>query len=45
MAVSNFFKPKKLKKGRINEIDYTITKAFVICNISFNIIKNHSFLI
>ena len=39
-AVSNFFESKKLEKGRINEIDCTITKAFVMCNIPFNIIKN-----
>src|SRR6266542_6531806 len=39
-AISNFFEPKKLEKGRINEIDCAITKAFVIYNILFNIIKN-----
>src|SRR6266540_4150801 len=44
MAVSNFFELKKLGKGRINEIDYTITKAFVMYNILFNIIKNLWFL-
>src|SRR6266542_4276115 len=44
MAVSNFFEPKKLEKGRINEIDCTITKAFIMCNILFNIIKNSWFL-
>ncbi len=44
IAVSNFFEPKKLEKERINEIDYTITKAFVMCNILFNIIKNLWFL-
>ena len=43
-AVSNFFEPKKLEKGRINEIDCAITKAFVMCNILFNIIKNPWFL-
>ena len=44
MAVSNFFEPKKLEKERINEIDCAITKAFVMCNILFNIIKNLWFL-
>src|SRR6266498_1616225 len=43
-AVSNFFEPKKLEKGRINKIDCVITKAFVMCNIPFNIIKNLWFL-
>src|SRR6266540_1660893 len=43
-AVSNFFEPKKLEKGRINEIDCAITKAFVMYNILFNIIENLWFL-
>ncbi len=43
-AISNFFGSKKLEKGRINEIDCIIIKAFVMCNILFNIIKNLQFL-
>ncbi len=37
--VSSFFKSKKLEKGKIKNINRTITKTFVICNISFSMVK------
>jgi len=43
-AVSSFFNAKKLEKGKIDEIDCAITKAFVMCNIPFNVIENPWFL-
>ncbi|CAI2201569.1 12391_t:CDS:2, partial [Funneliformis geosporum] len=35
IAMSNFFEPKKLEKGKIDEINRILTKAFIISNISF----------
>ena len=43
-AVSNFFESTKLEKGRIEEIDRAITKAFIMCNIPFNVIENLWFI-
>ncbi len=39
-TVSNFFEKKKLEKGKIDEIDRTMTKTFVMANIPFSVIKN-----
>ncbi len=39
-TVSNFFEKKKLEKGKIDEIDCTMTKTFVMTNILFSVIKN-----
>jgi hypothetical protein len=39
-AMSNFFEPKKLEKGKIDEIDRIITKAFIMSNIPFSTIEN-----
>ena len=38
--VSSFFKSKKLEKGKIEDINHTITKTFVICNIPFSTVEN-----
>src|SRR6266540_1791702 len=43
-TVSNFFEKKKLEKGKINEIDRTMIKTFVMANIPFSIIKNPWFV-
>ena len=43
-SVSNFFDKKKLEKGKTDEIDRTLTKAFVMANIPFSTIKNPWFL-
>jgi len=43
-TVSNFFEKKKLEKGKIDEIDRTMTKTFVITNILFSVIKNPWFV-
>ena len=43
-VVSSFFDSKKLEKGKIDEIDCAITKAFVMCNIPFNVVENPWFL-
>ncbi len=42
--VSSFFEPKKLEKGKIKDINHTITKTFIICNISFSMVKNLWFI-
>ena len=42
--ISSFFKSKKLEKGKIEDINHTITKTFVICNIPFNTVKNPWFI-
>ena len=39
-TVSNFFEKKKLEKGKIDEIDHTMIKTFVMANIPFSVIKN-----
>src|SRR6266542_3018388 len=39
-TVSNFFEKKKLEKGKIDKIDHTITKTFVMANIPFSVIEN-----
>ncbi len=39
-TISNFFEKKKLEKGKIDEIDRTMTKTFVMANIPFSVIKN-----
>ena len=38
--VSSFFKLKKLKKGKIEDINHMITKTFVMCNIPFSMVEN-----
>ncbi|CAI2200557.1 19424_t:CDS:1, partial [Funneliformis geosporum] len=43
-AMSNFFEPKKLEKGKIDKIDCIITKAFIMSNIPFNTIENLWFI-
>ncbi len=43
-TVSNFFEKKKLEKGKIDEIDRTMTKIFVMANIPFSVIKNPWFV-
>ena len=43
-TVSNFFEKKKLEKGKIDEIDRTMTKTFVMANIPFSVIKNPWFV-
>jgi len=42
--MSNFFEPKKLEKGKIDEIDRIITKAFIMSNIPFSTIENPWFI-
>jgi len=38
--VSSFFEPKKLEKGKIKDINHTIIKTFMMCNILFNTVEN-----
>ena len=38
-TVLNFFEKKKLEKGKIDEIDRTMIKTFVMANIPFSVIK------
>ncbi|RHZ70962.1 hypothetical protein Glove_264g73 [Diversispora epigaea] len=40
ISVTNFYEIKKLQKGIIDDIDKTITKAFVMCNFPFSVIEN-----
>jgi len=42
--VSSFFEPKKLEKGKIKDINCTITKTFMMCNILFSIVENPWFI-
>src|SRR5256886_6086375 len=43
-SISSFYKNKKLEKGYSNSIARSITKAFVMCNIPFSVIKNPYFV-
>jgi hypothetical protein len=42
--VSSFFGPKNLEKRKIDEINRTITKTFVMCNIPFSTVENPWFI-
>ena len=42
--VSSFFEPKKLEKGKIEDINRMITKTFVMCNIPFSTVENPWFI-
>jgi hypothetical protein len=42
--ISSFFEPKKLEKGKIENIDRKITKTFVMCNIPFSTVENPWFI-
>jgi len=42
--VLSFFESKKLEKGKIKNINYIITKTFVMCNIPFSIVENPWFI-
>ena len=42
--ILSFFEPKKLEKGKIEDINHMITKTFVIYNILFSIIENLWFI-
>lgn len=45
LSIRNFYKKnKKLEKGYSDEIDRSITKAFVMCNIPFSAIENPWFI-
>ena len=44
ITVTNYYGTKKLEKGRIDELDRVITKAFIMANIPFNIIENPWFV-
>ena len=43
-SISNFYKSKKLEKGYCDNVDRTITKAFVMSNIPFSVIENPWFI-
>ncbi|RHZ75434.1 hypothetical protein Glove_213g29 [Diversispora epigaea] len=43
-SVANFYEVKKLQKGIIDDMDKTITKAFVMCNFPFSVIENPWFI-
>src|SRR6266542_5104608 len=42
--VSSFFESKKLEKGKIKDINHTITKTFMMCNILFSTVENPWFI-
>ncbi|RHZ76180.1 hypothetical protein Glove_202g62 [Diversispora epigaea] len=44
LKISDFHKSTKLTPERINEINRSLIKAFVICGISWHIIENHFFI-
>ena len=43
-SIRSFYKNKELEKGYCDEINRSITKAFVMCNIPFSIIENPWFI-
>jgi len=43
-SIRSFYKNKDLEKGYCDEIDRSITKAFVMSNIPFNIVENPWFI-
>jgi hypothetical protein len=43
-SISHYYKYQKLEEGRADEIDKSITKAFVMANIPFNVIENPWFI-
>lgn len=43
-SVTNFYGTKKLEKGRSDELDRVVTKAFIMANIPFNVIENPWFV-
>jgi hypothetical protein len=43
-SVTNFYGVKKIEKGRSDELDRVITKAFIMANIPFNVIENPWFV-
>ena len=43
-SISQYYKYQKLEEGRADEIDKSITKAFIMANIPFNVIENPWFI-
>jgi hypothetical protein len=43
-SIRNFYKNKKLEKGYADDIDRSVTKAFVMSNIPFSIVENPWFV-
>ena len=43
-SISHYYKYQKLEEGRADEIDKSITKAFIMANIPFNVIENPWFI-
>jgi len=43
-SIRSFYKNNKLEKGYSDEIDRSVTKAFVMCNVPFSTIKNPWFI-
>jgi len=43
-SIRNFYKNSKLEKGYSDEIDRSVTKAFVMCNVPFSTIENPWFV-
>ena len=43
-SISQYYKYQKLEEGWANEIDKSITKAFIMANIPFNVIENPWFI-
>jgi hypothetical protein len=43
-SIRNFYKNNKLEKGYSDEIDRSVTKAFVMCNVPFSVIENPWFI-
>ena len=43
-SIPHYYKNQKLEEGRADEIDKSITKAFIMANIPFNIIENPWFI-
>ncbi|CAB5155748.1 unnamed protein product [Rhizophagus irregularis] len=42
--IKNFYGGSKIEKGRSDELDQVITKAYVMCNIPFSTIDNLWFI-
>ena len=43
-AVTNFYGANKIEKGRSDELDRVVAKAFIMANIPFNVIENPWFV-
>ena len=43
-SISHYYKYQKLEEGRADEIDKSITTAFIMANIPFNVIENPWFI-